>query len=260
MTKAAMLSGRRAVVLGASAEGGTGWCVAEALAAEGATVMVAARTEAGIERLARRINGEYLRCDASKEEDVAKLADTAAQRLGKVDVAVNCAFLPTLSLIESVTDELLQASMQTNFAANVYFLKHMARAIGRDGSIILFSSLSSKRPIFPHAIYASMKAATDCLVRYAAAEFGPRNILVNSILPGAIETPASKPLLDLPGARESILSEVPLKRLATGLDYGAAVVWLASGKAFMTGCNLDISGGNQLAQQRYPDIPTPAGS
>lgn len=255
MSNTGALSGRGAVVLGASAEGGTGWCIAQALAAEGASVVVAARSESGLDRLARRIHGSYLRCDASREEDVANLADTATRRLGKVDVAVNCAFLPTLSLIESIQDSVLQASIQTNFAANVYFLKHMARAIGRDGSIVLFSSLASKRPILPHAIYASLKSAVDCLVRYAAVELGPRNILVNSILPGAIETPTSKPLLDLPGAREAILADVPLKRLATGLDYGRAVVWLASGNAFLTGCNLDISGGNQLAQQNYPEIP-----
>src|SRR5579859_2747414 len=88
-----------AVVLGASAEGGTGWAVAEGLAAEGAKVVVAARRLEPLQKLAERIGGLAVTCDAANEGEIVRLSKAAADGFGPIDIAVNSAGLPVLGMI-----------------------------------------------------------------------------------------------------------------------------------------------------------------
>src|SRR5271168_5061455 len=97
------LAGKVAVVLGASAEGGTGWAIAEALAAQGAKVVVGARTFAPLKRLADRIGGTAIACDAGNEKQVAALAQAALDTYGHLDIAVNSAGLPVMTLVANTT-------------------------------------------------------------------------------------------------------------------------------------------------------------
>lgn len=99
-----MLHGKVAVVLGASAEGGTGWAVAEALAQAGAKVVVGARSFAPLQKLADKIGGTALACDAGDEAQVKALVDLAVSRYGRLDIAVNAAGLPMMSSIADCTD------------------------------------------------------------------------------------------------------------------------------------------------------------
>jgi NAD(P)-dependent dehydrogenase (short-subunit alcohol dehydrogenase family) len=244
-----------AVVLGASAEGGTGWAVAEGLAAEGAKVVVAARRLEPLQKLADRIGGRAFACDAANEDDIVRLSKAAVDAYGPIDIAVNSAGQPVLGMIANARTDKLQRALDVNYVANVHFIKNMAAAMRDGGSIVLITSSSAAQPVFPHFAYACAKAATDCLVRYAAVEYGPRGIRVNSVQPGPIKTDLASNLYATPGVEEIFAREIPLGRVGLPSDYANAVVWLA-GSAFVTGLNLPVSGGNQLTRMpRTDELP-----
>jgi len=244
------LNGKVAVVLGASAEAGTGWAIAEALAEAGAKVVVGARSEAPLKKLAAKIGGTAVVCDACSETDVKNLAQATIDKYGKIDIAVNSAGAATLGMVAEMTDPILQSALQLNFYAHVYFVKYMAAAMKSEGSIILVSSLSTTHPVFPNFAYAAAKSATDCLVRYAALEYGARGIRVNSILPGPIVSDMAKGFLDNPEVAKVFNKEIPLGRLGYPKDFANAAVWLA-GPAYITGANIPVCGGNQLTRFPY---------
>jgi NAD(P)-dependent dehydrogenase (short-subunit alcohol dehydrogenase family) len=246
------LADKVAVVLGASAEGGTGWAIAEALAAQGAKVVVGARSFAPLQRLASRIGGTAVACDAGNESQVKALAKAALDTYGRVDIAVNSAGLPVMTLVADTTQEHLDNAVRVNFFGNVYFVKYMAEAIGSNGSIVLISSMSTTHPVFPHYAYACAKAASDCLVRYAALEYGPRNIRVNSILPGPIKSEMAREAFADPRFEAAYEREIPLRRVGYPEDYPNTVLWLA-GPSFVSGLNLQVNGGNQLTRFPYLD-------
>ena len=127
------LTGKVAVVLGASAEGGTGWGVAEGLAAAGAKVVVAARSMAPLQKLATKIGGLAVACDAGDEAQIKALRDAAMQAYGRIDIAVNSAATPTISMIADVTPELLQQGLQVNYLGMVHFTRYMAEVMTEAG-------------------------------------------------------------------------------------------------------------------------------
>jgi len=237
-------------VLGASAERGTGGAIAKAYRAEGCNVVVAARRSDVLGEFAQKIGAHAIVADARDEAQVASLAQAARGHLGRIDIAVNAAGAPVRSSIAAVTRELLQEALDLNYLAHVYFVKHMANAIGRDGSIVVISSMSgtcvTDGTVFP---YSCAKAATNCLVQCAAMEYGARNIRVNAILPGPIESAASRGLFKDPQLRHAFEKEVPLGRIAQPEDIADAALWL-SGPAFVTGLNLQVNGGMFLS--RFP--------
>jgi NAD(P)-dependent dehydrogenase (short-subunit alcohol dehydrogenase family) len=243
------LRGKVAVVLGASAEGGTGWGVAEELAAQGAKVVVAARSFEPLQRLAEKIGGHAVRCDAGDFEQIANLRDETLRTFGKIDIAVNSAATPTLSLIRDVTPEIMQQAAGVNFFGMVYFIRHMAEGMNDGGSLVLISSMSATHPIAPHFAYAGAKAAMEATIKYAALEYGPRGIRVNGIRIATVYSEMAKMLYDAPGVAEVFLKEIPLGRWGYPADMASAVVWLSSG-VYMTGSILDVNGGHHI--NRFP--------
>ena len=207
------LSGKVAVVLGASAEGGTGWGVAEGLAAAGAKVVVAARSFEPLQKLAAKIDGTAFRCDAGNESDIRALTDRTMETHGRIDIAVNSAATPTMGLISATTQELLQQGIQVNYFGMAYFVRFMAEAMRGPGSIILISSMSATHPVLPHFAYACGKAATECLVRYAALEYGSRKITVNGIRIATVLSEMARAHYSTPGVGERFIHEIPLGRL-----------------------------------------------
>jgi NAD(P)-dependent dehydrogenase (short-subunit alcohol dehydrogenase family) len=249
------LDGKHAVVLGCSAPGGTGWAIAEGLAAAGAKVVVGARTEGPLQRLAGKIGGTAVVCDAASHTQIARLAQTAVATYGRIDIAVNSAALAIRSTISSATSEVIQPVLDVNYVGNVYFIQEMAAAMNDGGSIVIISSSSAQQPVEGYFAYACSKAATDCLVKYAAIEYGKRGIRVNSVLPGPIRSDMARHIYETPGGEEAYAREVPLGRVGEPRDYADVVLWL-SGPAFVTGLNLPVSGGNQLTRTpRADELP-----
>ena len=249
------LHGKTAAVLGCSAPGGTGWAIAEGLAAQGVKVLVAARRREPLEVLAAKIGGVAHVCDVADPAQVADLGRAARAAFGRIDIAVNAAGLPVHGAIADIDPADIQAALDVNYIGNVHFIRHMADAMNDGGSIVLISSSSAAQPVQPYFAYACAKAAMDCLVRYAAIEYGARGIRVNSLLPGPIRSDMAKSLWDVPGMEEVFAREVPLGRIGEPADYADAVAWL-SGPAFVTGLNLPVSGGNQLTRSpRLDEMP-----
>ncbi len=243
------LTGKVAVVLGASAPAGTGWGIAEGLAAQGAKVVVAARSFEPLQRLAAQIGGLAVRCDAGVEADIVALKERTLEACGRLDIAVNSAATPTLGFIRDATPELLLQGVQTNYFGMVYFVRSMAEAMTGPGSIVLVSSMSVTHPIAPHFAYAAGKAAMECMVKYAAIEYGPRKIRINGIRIATVFSDMARDHYNAAGVGERFVHEIPLERLGMPADMADAAVWLA-GADYVTGCMLDISGGNQLT--RFP--------
>jgi NAD(P)-dependent dehydrogenase (short-subunit alcohol dehydrogenase family) len=248
------LQGKNALVLGASAEGGTGFAIARELARAGAQVTIAARSVAKLEVLASKIGARFMLCDAANGAQVAELVQFAAGKSG-LDIAVNAAALPVIGSISDLDFAAVEQAIQVNYYGMLHFLRESAARMNDNGSIVLISSYSAVQPIHPHFAYACAKAATDCLVRYAAVEYGPRGIRVNSIQPGPIKSDMAKDLFAIPGVEDVFAREIPLGRVGHPDDYANAVMWLASG-AFVTGLNLPVNGGNQLTRMpRAEELP-----
>lgn len=248
------LKDKNALVLGASAEGGTGFAIARALAKAGARVTIAARSADKLERLASTIGASWFACDAGNARAIAELAEFAAGPSG-LDIAVNAAALPVIGGIADLDFAQVEQATQVNYYGMLHFLRESTARMNDNGSVILISSYSAVQPIHPHFAYACAKAATDCLVRYAALEYGPRGIRVNSIQPGPIKSDLAKDLFAIPGIEETFAREIPLGRVGLPDDYANAALWLASG-AFVTGLNLPVNGGNQLTRMpRADELP-----
>jgi 3-oxoacyl-[acyl-carrier protein] reductase len=247
------LTGKKAVVLGASAERGTGGAIAKALRNAGCDVMIAARRIDLLTRFADTIGAAAVQCDATQEEQVKALADAARQRFGHVDIGINAAGAPMRASVAEATRAQLQEALEVNYFAHIYFIRHMARVMESNASITIISSMSgtcvTDGTVFP---YSCATAAANCLVQCAAIEYGPRNIRVNAILPGPIESAASRGLFQNAELRHAFEKEVPLGRIAQPEDIADAALWLA-GPAFATGLNLQINGGMSLFR-----FPTPA--
>lgn len=255
-----MLDGKVAIVLGASAPGGSGATIARRFAEEGAKLVVGARTEGPLQDLARETGGLAVRCDVANDADVAAFVAKAVEAYGRLDVAVNAAGLPMGGTIAHAPIEDARTAMEVNYFGCLHFIRHSADAMKNGGSIILFSSMAAAQPMEFVYSYGCAKAATDCLVRYAAIEYGPKGIKVNSLQPGPIRSDMASGLWAVDGMEAVYAREIPLRRIGETDDYADAALWLA-GPSFVSGLNLPVSGGNHLTRMPYlterPDMAGP---
>ena len=247
------LTGRIAVIIGASGQGSMGEATARRFAAEGAKVVLAARREAPIQALAKEIDGLAVQCDISNEADVAAVADAALKEYGQLDIAANFAGINVQAAIAEIDAAALKDAVDIQFNGAVFFIKHMARAIDQDGSIINTSSLTATLAPMGMTAYAGTKAGIDHVVKIAATEYGDRNIRVNAITPGMVRSEMTDAIFEnAPNVVEIFEKETRLPRLGTVDDIANAVLWLASDEAFLTGQNLQVTGGADLGKFPLP--------
>lgn len=240
-------TGKVAVVLGASNENGIGGASAREFAARGAKVLIGARRGDELQAVADSIGADCMVCDAAKEGDIVAFANHAHAKYGKIDFALNCAGLPSNGSISEATAAGMKLELDINYVSNVIFTRYMAEIMNDGGAITLISSTAVDRTMPPNFSYACGKAATECLARYAALEYGPRGIRVNAIIPGFILTDLVLPMTTVPGVVEAFTKEVPLGRCGYPKDIADVVMWL-SGPNYISGVSLPVSGGNQLTR------------
>ncbi|MEP1229084.1 MAG: SDR family oxidoreductase [Litorimonas sp.] len=257
------LTGKSAVILGASSEKGIGEAIARIFVSEGANVTVSGRNKSALSALAKDIGGSACVCDIVQESQIEGLFAHAADRFGSVDIAVNAAGINMPGAIEGLTRETLQTLCDIQFIGPALFIKQAAAAIDKSpsksgGSIMSLSSITAELTGAGLGAYAGTKAAIDKLVKVAAVEYGPKNIRVNSISPGITPTPMTEKIFDTPSMVSAFEKETPIGRLATPEDVAFAALYLADDRCITTGDNIRVSGGIHL--RRLPTYPEMMGS
>lgn len=245
-----MLEGKIAVVIGAAGRDNMGQTIARAFARAGAKVVVAGRDGDSLGELAEELGGAAVQCDITDETGLKRLADTAVERFGGLDIALNATGWGLLKPFLETTKEEIERMAALQFTGAILFYQAMLRAMRDNGSLIQISSATATIMLEDHAAYMGTKAATDHVIRCVANEFGHRGIRANSIAPGFTPTPMTAKASRNQAILDSFAREYPLGRVGTSQDIADAAVWLASDKCFMTGQVLQVNGG--LTLRRNP--------
>ena len=240
------LTNRIALVTGASR--GIGRAIATKLAAQGATVVAAARAQNAAETVEAITSSggkaEVASADVSDAAAVDALIGGTLQRHGRIDILVNNAGIAKDQLMLRMKrddwDQVIATNLTAAFALTQAVLKPMIRQKG--GRIVCISSVVGQSGNAGQANYAASKAGLIGFAKAVAQEVASRNITVNVVAPGLIETDMTRAITD--NAREEWAARIPLKRLGTPEDIAAAVCFLASDEAaYITGQVLAVNGG-----------------
>lgn len=238
------LTGKKALVTGAT--GGLGGAIARVLHAQGASVALSGTRVEALEALAAELGErvEVAPCNLADKDSVEALVPAAEQKLGGLDILVNNAGVTRDNLFMRLKDEdwdsVIAVNLTAAFRLSRAAVKSMMRR--RHGRIISIGSIVGVTGNPGQGNYAASKAGLIGMSKALAAEVASRNITVNVVAPGFIESPMTQALNDK--QRESILSDVPMGRLGAGTDIAAAVAYLASEEAaYVTGQTLHVNGG-----------------
>ena len=238
------LTGKRALVTGAS--GSIGGGIVRALHAQGAIVGLSGTRRDALEKLAAELGERchVLPCDLSNIEQVEALIPQTEAAMGEVEILVNNAGLNRDNLAPRISDadwdKVIAVDLTAAFRLCRLALRPMMRK--RWGRIISISSVVAFTGNAGQAIYGAAKAGLIGLTKALAQEYAARNVTVNCIAPGFIGSPMTDALNEK--QKESIMLRLPMKRLGTVAEIGAAAAYLASEEAgYMTGQTLHVNGG-----------------
>jgi len=246
-----LLAGKVAAVTGG--DQGIGRAIAERLAQDGADVAICYRkNKKGADEVVAAIAATKRRAAAFQADvgivaDGQRFIDEAVAALGKVDILINNAGLEKRADFWDVTEEDFDAVLNVNLKGMFFVTQAVVRHLrqtGRPGKIINISSVHEELP-FPHfASYCASKGGIKMLTRNLAIELAPNKITINSIAPGAIETPINTKLLNDPVKLKELLENIPLGRLGKPEDVAGIASFLASGDSdYVTGTTFFVDGG-----------------
>src|SRR5882724_9813562 len=263
------LEGQVAIVTGASSGIGAG--VSKSLAAAGATVVVnypVTATKDAADAVVKEITGSggtavSAQCDVSKEAEVQQLFAAVVKQFGTVDILVNNAGLQKDSAFQDMTLESWNFVIGVNLTGQFLCAREAIREFLRRGidpkksmaagKIICMSSVHEVIPWGGHANYAASKGGVMLLMKSLAQEFAWKKIRINSICPGAIQTPINRQAWETPEALKELLTLIPYQRIGKPEDIGNAAIWLSSDDSdYINGTSLFVDGGMTL----YPGFTT----
>lgn len=246
------LDGKTALVTGGS--GGIGSASAEALARDGATVVIMGRHRDALEKARAAILSsapasriEIVTGDAGSVEDMRAALAYAHDLEGRLDILV-----PTLGgggfgllLDKSIED--FRADLDVNITSVFIAMRHGVPLMRHGGSIVCISSTAAIMPFPALASYCAGKAGLEALIRTAADEFSDRNIRVNAVRPGLTRTNATTDMFASQPVIDRFLEQIPLGRCGEPSDIAAAVRYLAGPEsAWVTGQSFAVDGGQEL--------------
>jgi len=261
------LKGQSALVTGANS--GIGLAVAVALANDGANVVVnyVSHPE-DANAVVKQIednggNAIAIQADVSKEDEVQSMFQQMIAKYGTIDILVNNAGLQKDSPLESMSLADWQLVINVNLTGQFLCAREAVKEFLRRGivaerscalgKIICMSSVHQVIPWGGHVNYASSKGGIEMMMKSMAQELAPKKIRVNSIGPGAIQTPINKAAWSTPEALSSLLTLIPYGRIGQPEDIGKVAVWLASDESdYLTGTTIFADGGMLL----YPGFST----
>lgn len=243
-----MLEGKVALITGASR--GIGREIALTLAAYGADIIV---NYHGSKEKAEQVCDEIrvfnrkavaVQCDVSDYEQCGNMIQDMLTEFTHIDILVNNAGVTKDNLVMKMTAEDFDYVIDTNLKGTFYTIKHLYKAFlkQRSGRIINLSSVSGVLGNAGQANYAASKAGVIGLTKTMAKELASRNITVNAVAPGYIETDMTHALTE--SQKEATIAQIPLKRVGTTKDIAETVAFLASDKAsYITGQVISVDGG-----------------
>jgi len=245
------LTGKVALVTGSSQ--GIGRGIATRFAQEGADVVINYnRTPGGAQEVLREVEakgrrGLIVQADMGNVNEIRKLITTAVEHFGHLDILVNNAGVethaPFWEVKEEDYDKVLNINLKGVFFATQAMVQHLMQT-KRQGKIINISSVHEELPFPNFTAYCASKGGLKMFTRNLAVELGPLGITINSIAPGAIETPINTKLLNDPKKLNSLLGQIPLARLGKPKDVAGIAVFLASDDAdYVTGSTYYVDGG-----------------
>ncbi|MFK8042890.1 3-oxoacyl-ACP reductase FabG [Congregibacter sp.] len=240
---------RVALVTGASR--GIGQAIADALAAVGHTVIGTATSDAGAQAIDDRLSatgGAGMRLDVADPESVATVLAAINERFGAPLILVNNAGITRDNILMRMKDDEWQGVMDTNLTALFKTSKAALRGMtkARWGRIVNITSVVGSMGNAGQSNYAASKAGAEGFSRALAREIGARNVTVNAVAPGFIDTDMTAALSD--DQRDAMLSQIPLARLGDAKEIGALVAFLCSDSAaYITGETIHINGGMYMA-------------
>lgn len=242
-----MLEGKIALVTGASR--GIGQAIALELGRQGAMVVGTATSERGAEAVTaalteQGVEGRGMTLDVSDAGSVSALLEAMGKESGTPDILVNNAGITRDNLLMRMKDEEWEAILNTNLTSVYRMSKACLRGMmkARWGRIISIASVVGAMGNAGQTNYAAAKAGVMGFTRALAREVGSRNVTVNTVAPGFIDTDMTRALPD--DQRTALLGQIPLARLGQPAEIAAAVAFLASpGAGYITGETLHVNGG-----------------
>jgi NAD(P)-dependent dehydrogenase (short-subunit alcohol dehydrogenase family) len=242
------LEGKVAVISGGTS--GIGLAIAQRFVKEGASVFIFGRRQDALDEAVQLIgtNVTAIQADASKLEDLDRVADAVRSTKSKVDVVVSNAALVEQVPLPEITPDHFDRTFALNARAPLFLVQKMLPMMGSRGSIILVSSAMHSMGLANHSTYAATKAALRSYSRTWVAEFKDNGIRANTLSPGVVDTPMLDSQATTPeGAaaiRKGYANYTPMLRLADPEELAAAALFLASDESsFMTGSDMVVDGG-----------------
>jgi NAD(P)-dependent dehydrogenase (short-subunit alcohol dehydrogenase family) len=246
------LSGKVAVITGSSR--GIGRAIAEAMADQGAKVVISSRKAEACEAAAGAINAKHgegtaivVPANISSKEALQALVDETRRQLGKIDILVcNAASNPYYGPMGGITDDQFRKILDNNIIANHWLIQMVAPEMveRRQGSIIIVSSIGGLKASPVIGAYNISKAADFQLARNLAQEFGPHQVRVNCIAPGLVRTDFAKALWENPDTLKQVTMFTPMERIGEPHEIAGAAVYLAAdASTFVTGQAIVVDGG-----------------
>jgi 3-oxoacyl-[acyl-carrier protein] reductase len=237
------LRGRTAIVCGGSA--GMGLASAEALAAEGANVVLFARRREPLEREAERLGALAVRGDVSNPADLQRLVERTIEAFDGVDILLNNSGGPprgnSLELTDDTVEEAVELLLLSVIRLTGLCLPYLGKS--RHGRVINIASSTVREPVDNLALSNLVRPGVIGWAKSLARDVGPQGITVNSIAPGRIDTERLKEVYP-DGPSESDLAGIPLRRLGNPREVGDVVCFLASDRAsYVTGTVIPVDGG-----------------
>ncbi|MFK4824008.1 3-oxoacyl-[acyl-carrier-protein] reductase [Paenochrobactrum sp. BZR 588] len=238
------LSGRKALVTGAT--GGLGEAIARALHAQGAIVGLHGTRKEKLDSLAAELGERVFVFPAnlSDREEVKALGQKAEEEMGGIDILVNNAGITKDGLFVRMSDEDWDAVLNVNLTSVFNLTREVTHPMmrRRHGRIINISSIVGVTGNPGQANYCASKAGLIGFSKSLAQEIASRNVTVNCIAPGFIESAMTEKLNEK--QKDAIMGSIPMKRMGTGAEIAAAVVYLASDEAaYVTGQTVHVNGG-----------------